>query len=91
MSAKKLLPLVIIVAVLAALALLQRPGGEQRTLEEQVGFATLAPEDLKAKDVTRIEIFTGAKPDEKVTIEREGEEAWRVASHFNAQIGRAHV
>jgi hypothetical protein len=85
MKLKTLLPLIIILVLLAAIALLRDSGSKTPTIIEQTRLETLAPEELKARDMARIELFAGAKPDEKVILERDGDR-WRVASHFNAPV-----
>ncbi len=82
---KKLVPLVVILAVLCGLALIRKGGKEQPTLAEEVNLKALVPDDLRSGDIVRLELFAGPAPDEKVTLER-SDGAWRVASHFNAPV-----
>ena len=85
MKAKKLIPFLVILAILAALAVVQKNKQKPESIVTQVKLEELVPSDLKAKDIDRIELFAGAKPDEKVVLER-ADDAWRVATHFNAPV-----
>ncbi len=80
MSAKKLIPFIIILAVLAGVAVLQKSRNTGTPITEQ--FTALAPTELSAKSIARVELYAGNDED-KVILEKDGE-AWRVTSHFNA-------
>lgn len=80
---KKLIPLIVILVILGGLVIWRNNAKETPTLIEQTKLEALVPQDLKAKQVDRLELFSAAKPEEKVVIERE-DDAWKVASHFNA-------
>jgi hypothetical protein len=84
MKAKKLIPFLVILLVLAGLAM-WRKTAENRpvSIVKQVNLQTLVPEGLIAANVARIEMFSGAKPDQKVVLEKKGD-TWHVASLFGA-------
>ena len=85
MKISKLLPLVLIVAVLAGLVVLKQKGNKQPSIISQVKLAALVPEGLKASKLEKLELYAGAKTDEKVVLKREGDE-WLVSSHYNAPV-----
>ena len=84
MKAKKLIPFLVILLVLAGLALV-RKNAENRpvSIVKQVNLQTLVPEGLISANIAKVELFSGAKPDQKVTLEKK-DDTWRVASLFNA-------
>jgi hypothetical protein len=85
MNAKKLLPLIVILAVLGGLTVMKNSAKKTPTLIEQANLESVISEGLQVDDLARIELFAGAKPDESVVLEKEGD-AWRVTSHFNAPV-----
>lgn len=85
MKPKSLIPLVVVLAILVALVLVKNMGKERPTLVEQVGLVTLLPEGLSKGDVAKLELYTGAKPDDKLVLAYDAEgNTWRVVTHFNA-------
>ncbi len=85
MKPKQLIPLVVVLAVLAVVAVVMKGQDKAPDILEQVGLESLVPDGLKEKDIARLELFAGAKPEEKVVLERDGD-VWRVASRFNAPV-----
>ncbi len=85
---KSLAPLALILAILAALVVLKQVQNRPVAIEErlQAKVTPLVPETITRGAVTRVDLYAGAKPDEKVTIERDAGDpnVWRVTSHFNA-------
>lgn len=85
---KNLVPLVVILAILAALVVLKQVQNKPVAIEEQLKqkVTALIPESVSAGAVTRIELYTGGKPDEKLVLQRDAgdPDTWRVASHFDA-------
>lgn len=85
---KSLVPLVVILAILAALVVLKQVQNKPVAIEEQLKqkVTALIPESVSAGAVTRIELYTGGKPDEKLVLQRDTDDpnTWRVASHFDA-------
>ena len=80
--------LVILIVVLAALAVLvwfRQQQAQPPRLAEEVQLQTLLPADLDAEDVARLELYAGAKPEEKVVLAREGD-AWVAQSQYNAPL-----
>ncbi|HNT88367.1 MAG TPA: DUF4340 domain-containing protein, partial [Candidatus Hydrogenedentes bacterium] len=85
MNSKTLIVLALVLAVLIALVVLKQGRQQPPSIIEQVGLVKLTLEDLDAASIMKIELYQGAQPDQKVTIEREKSDApWRVTSHFNA-------
>ena len=84
MKAKKLVPFLVILLVLAGLALLRKNAENKPvSIVKQVNLQTLVPEGLISANIAKVEMFAGAKPDQKVVLEKK-DDAWRVASLFNA-------
>ncbi len=85
MKAKNLIPFIVILVVLAVAAYWIKGGKPVPSIIEQTQLEALAPEELSAKQLARLELYAGPKPDEKVILERDGD-AWRAASHYNAPV-----
>ncbi len=83
MSAKKLLPLIVILAVLAGLVVLRKNAHKRPTIVQQVSLEQVIPDGMKTEDIERLELFSGKKPAEKVVVAKEGD-AWKLTSHYNA-------
>jgi hypothetical protein len=91
MKIKTLIPFLIVLAILAGLVAWQKMNvAPPAPIAEQVGLETLVPDGLKKDNIARLEMFAGEKPEEKVILEREGEE-WRVSSLYNAPAGKDTV
>lgn len=85
MKLKSLLPLIIIVAILAAVVAVKKMNQRQPTMIEQVGLVSLLPQGITKGDLVKFEMYVGAKPDEKIVLAMDADASrWRVASHFNA-------
>jgi len=85
MKPKTLIPFVVILAVLGGLVVFRNAQKKPENIVEQSGLQTVTAESVTADSIKRIELNAGAKPEEKVTLQREGE-GWIVASHFNAPV-----
>lgn len=85
MKLKTLLPFVVILAVLGGLVIVRNSQKGTETIVEQSGLQAVATADLTAGNITKIELHAAATPDEKVTLQREGDD-WVIASHFNAPV-----
>ena len=83
MKLKSLIPLILILAVLVAITVVVKNSKKTPTMLEQTKLEDVVPAGLTVKDIAKLQIFVGAKPDEKVVLERDGE-AWKVSSQFNA-------
>ncbi|MCX8064854.1 MAG: DUF4340 domain-containing protein [Candidatus Hydrogenedentes bacterium] len=92
MNVKKMLSILIGILVVLSLVVIFRQAkeSERPTLVEQAGFEKLIPENLKKENVVKLELYAGAKPDQKVVIEKEGDK-WRVATHFNSPAKKETV
>lgn len=83
--------LVVILVVLAGLVMLkQTKKAERPSIIEQAKFEKLIPENLKVDNIARVELYTGAKTDEKVILKKDGDK-WRVSSHFNSPAKKETV
>lgn len=88
MKATKLIPFLVVLLVLAGLAV-WRKNSEKKpaSLASQVKLERLTPEGIGAADIGKVELFSGAKPEEKVVLEKSGED-WKITSLFNAPVNR---
>ena len=84
MNPRKLIPLVVVLAVLVVLALMVTRKKSEDQLQLEAGLRRLAPEDFLLSDVGRLEIFLGSKEEQKIVLQREAS-GWRVQSHFNTR------
>jgi hypothetical protein len=91
MKAKTLIPLILILALLVGIVVYQRSTEVETTLVEQAAFEALVPAELSADKVTKVELYSGGKPDEKVVLEEVADGQWRVANHFNAPASEETV
>lgn len=86
--------LIILIGVLVVLSLIvilrQVKEPERPTLVEQAGFEKLIPDTLKKENIVKLELYAGAKPDQKVVLEKDGDK-WRVTTHFNSPAKKETV
>ena len=85
MKPRTLVILVVVLAALAALVWFRQQQAQPPRLAEEVQLKTLLPENLRADDVARLELYAGAKPEEKVVLAREGDN-WVAQNKFNAPV-----
>ena len=92
MNIKKMMViLVVVLVVLVALVFMkQAKKAERPSIIEQAKFEKLIPENLKVDNIVRVELYTGAKTDEKVVLKKDGDK-WRVSSHFNSPAKKETV
>lgn len=84
MKVKTLIPFIVILVVLAGLVVWQKVNVKpQVSIATQIGLQTLVPEGLQKDSIKRLEMFAGEKPEEKVILERDGDN-WRIDSLYNA-------
>jgi hypothetical protein len=87
MKPKNLVPLILIFAVLAGLVLIKQATKKTPNIVEQTGLVTLMPDGISKGDIAKLEIFSGAKPDEKLVLAYDADGAkWRVPTHFNSPV-----
>lgn len=87
MKPKNLVPLVLILAVLAGLVVLKQSTKKRPNIVEQTGLVTFMPEGIGKGDIAKLELFAGAKPDEKLVLAYDSESSkWRVPTHFNSPV-----
>ena len=90
MKPKVLIRLAALFAVLLVIVVIREWMRDAPSLEQQVDLTPLAPADVAAEDIDKIELWAGAQPDEKVILVRDGD-AWRVSTHFDAPAKQADV
>ena len=87
MKPKNLIPLVVVLAILVALFAYRKSTQRTPGIIEQTRLVTLAPEGMSKSDIMKMDLYAGAKPDEKLTLAFDtGADKWRVATHFNAPV-----
>ncbi|MFP4500691.1 MAG: DUF4340 domain-containing protein [Candidatus Hydrogenedentota bacterium] len=92
MNAKVLIPLALLLIVLVGAVVIKQRSQEETSIVDQAQLENLAPEDLEAAGINRIELYNGTAQDEAVVLERESVTApWKVASHFDAPAKAADV
>ncbi len=92
MNVKRTMAILIGILVILSLIVIFRQTTEKErpSLIEQAGFEKLIPDNLKKENIVKLELYAGAKPDQKVVIEKDGDK-WRVASHFNSPAKKETV
>jgi hypothetical protein len=83
MSAKRLLPLVVLLIILVGLAVVFKRQPAPPSLTEEAGLVRLAPLDLRADSISGFDLYHGAQPQEVVRV-RKRDGAWVLSSHFDA-------
>lgn len=84
MKIKTLIPFLIILLLLVGLVAWQKSTEKKPApIAEQVGLAALVPDTLSKSTLDRIELFSGADPEDKVVLQKKGDQ-WQIASLFNA-------
>lgn len=86
MKPKALLPLLIVFAALAVLVVLKQSQQETFTISEQADLRPLIDTDLDITALSRVELYPGAKPDEKLILTRLTDDEWEITSRFNAPV-----
>lgn len=85
MSKRMLLTLVVILVVVVAIAIIRHYRSRPMSLEEQLGYVSLAPEDFLVSKISRVELYSGAKPDDKVVLSK-SDGKWFAPRQFNAPV-----
>lgn len=92
MKPKQLMILGAIVLVLIGMVLIKEWLAKPADLQDEVALEALVPAGLTGADIVRVEMYAGAKPDQKVVLARsEDGTAWSVASHFNAPVTKDKI
>jgi len=87
MKPKNLIPLVVVLAILVALFAYKKSTQRTPGIIEQTRLVTLAPEGMSKSDIVKMDLYAGAKPDEKLTLAFDSDaDKWRVTTHFNAPV-----
>jgi hypothetical protein len=85
MSAKRLLPLIVILGVLVIAAVVLKRQPAPPRLAEETGFERLVPQSLPAESVHGVDLYQGAKPQEVLRLRRQ-DGTWVAASYYNAPV-----
>ncbi len=92
MKPKQLLPLVVILAVLAGLVAFKQMRNKPASIEEQYALKSLLPAGIDKSKIAKIEMYAGAKPDDKLVFERDGDaEKWKLTSRWDAPVAKDKI
>ncbi len=92
MKPKNLIPLVIVLAILVALFAYKKSTQYTPSIVEQTRLVTLAPEGMSKSDIAKMELYAGAKPEDKLVLAFDtGADKWRVSTHFNAPVKKETI
>jgi hypothetical protein len=86
MKPKALLPLLIVFAALAVLVVLKQSQKEELSLPEQADLQQLIDADLDITALSRVELYPGAKADEKLILTKLSDDEWEITSRYNAPV-----
>ncbi|MDQ1256406.1 MAG: hypothetical protein QG656_1002, partial [Candidatus Hydrogenedentes bacterium] len=85
MKMKNLVPLLVILVILGILVVAKKSQESQPNIVEQAKLVALMPEGVSKGDIVKLELYAGAKPEEKIRLLYNAESSkWRLDSHFNA-------
>ena len=90
MKPKTLIPFLIVLVILGALALWRRQSERTPSIVTSVKLETVVPAGLQPADLAKVEFYLGSKPDKKVVLEREAD-TWVVRSQFNAPVNKDNL
>jgi Domain of unknown function (DUF4340) len=85
MSAKRLLPLGILLVVLIIAAVILKRQPAPTRLAEETGFERLVPQSLGPDSIRGVDFSLGAKPEEVLRLRRQ-DDTWVAASYYNAPV-----
>lgn len=92
MKPKHLIVLAAILVVLAGLVFMRQQQQQPPSIEEQYTLKQMLPQDIDKTKIAKIELYAGAKPDQKLVLERTGEgEKWKIASKWDAPVAQAKI
>ncbi len=93
MKQKYVTPLAVLFVVLLALVVVKQMTKPKYNITDQVKLTALVPEGLNQADIAKLELYSGAKADDKVTIQRSDADpnVWWVTSHFNAPADKDKI
>lgn len=88
MKPKTLVALAVVLVVLVVLVVIKQAKEQPLPIEEAVELSRLLPDGTGKADIARIELYSGGKPEEKVTLSRvpDDVDAWQIDNHFNAPV-----
>lgn len=92
MKRKSLLILASVLAVLLVFVLIKRAGERPIGIQVETNLERLLPEGLSTSDIARLELYAGAKAEEKVVLawDKEGGQ-WRVTTHYDAPVSESKI
>lgn len=92
MKPKQLLLLAVILAVFVGLVAYQKSKSQPASIEEQYSLKTLLPDGLDKAEIAKIEMYAGAKPEEKLVLERDSSgEKWKLTSRWGAPVAKDKI
>lgn len=91
MKIKSFLPFLVILVLLLGLVVWQKSNQKKPApIAEQIGLAALVPDTLTKSTLDRVELFSGSAPEDKVVLQKKGEE-WLITSLHNAPADKNAV
>ncbi len=91
MKMKSFLPFLVILVLLLGLVVWQKSNQKKPApIAEQIGLAALVPDTLTKSTLDRVELFSGSAPEDKVVLQKKGEE-WLITSLHNAPADKNAV
>lgn len=92
MKPKQLVPLIVVLAALIGLVVVRQSQNKPASLEQQYALKTLLPDGIDTASLTKIEMYAGAKPDDKLVLERAPDSTkWTIASKFGAPVNQDRI
>lgn len=92
MKPKNLIVLAVILAALAGLVFMRQQQQQPPSIEEQYTLKQMLPQEIDKSKIAKLELYAGAKPDQKLVLERTGEgEKWKIASKWDAPVAQAKI
>src|SRR5689334_9713222 len=93
MKQKYITPLAVIFVILFALVVVKQMTKQKFDITQQVKLTSLVPDGLNKADITKLELYSGAKADDKITLQRSDTDpnVWWITSHFNAPADKDKI
>jgi len=92
MKPKHLIVLAVILAVLAGLVVVRQRQQQPPSLEEQYTLKELLPQEIERAKIAKLELYAGAKPDQKLVLERDGDGGkWKITSKWEAPVAQQKI
>ena len=92
MKLKKLIPFVVILAILLALVAVQKKKEAPVSIIDETKLASLLPDNLDATSINKLELYKGENPDDKLVLARKDKDSsWLLTERFNALVDETKI